>query len=75
MTEPSAKLAAAAFSRLSGQVDELLTRCRLLEAENASLREKQADLTTERAHLIEKHEQARSRVESMISRLKAMEAS
>jgi cell division protein ZapB len=34
-----------------------------------------ASLSTERAQLIEKNEQARARVEAMISRLKAMENS
>jgi len=55
------------------QVDELLRTCRQLREENASLRVRQGHLITERAELIEKTELARSRVESMISRLKSME--
>lgn len=55
------------------QVDELIHTCRRLREENASLRARQEILVGERAELIEKTELARSRVESMISRLKAME--
>ncbi|MDH3716239.1 MAG: TIGR02449 family protein, partial [Gammaproteobacteria bacterium] len=46
-----------------------------LKAENDSLRAQQQVLTTERAKLIEKNELARTRVEAMITRLKAMEMS
>ena len=55
------------------QVDELIRTCRRLREENASLRARQEILVGERAELIEKTELARSRVESMISRLKSME--
>jgi len=58
---------------LERQVDELIRACRLLREENASLRARQDILVVERAELIEKTELARSRVESMISRLKSME--
>ena len=58
---------------LERQVDELLRTCRRLSEENASLRTRQETLVAERAELIEKTELARSRVESMISRLKSME--
>ena len=58
---------------LERQVDELIRACRLLREENASLRARQEILVGERAELIEKTELARSRVESMISRLKSME--
>jgi len=44
-----------------------------LQDENRSLRDEQAGLRAERARLIEKTELARTRVESMISRLRAME--
>jgi len=58
---------------LERQVEELIRACRLLREENASLRARQDILVVERAELIEKTELARSRVESMISRLKSME--
>ncbi len=46
-----------------------------LAEENARLRGAHELLASERAHLLSKNEQARSRVESMIQRLKAMESS
>jgi cell division protein ZapB len=55
------------------QVTELFRICERLREENASLRARQETLVAERAELIEKTELARSRVESMISRLKSME--
>lgn len=60
---------------LERQVDELIQLCRRLQEENASLRTRQEALMTERGELIEKNEQARSRVEAMLSRLRAMEES
>ena len=58
---------------LERQVEELIRTCRRLREENTSLRARQDILVAERAELIEKTELARSRVESMISRLKSME--
>ena len=58
---------------IEAQVDELITNCRQLAEENQALRDQQANLMAERASLIEKSELARSRVEAMIARLKAME--
>lgn len=62
------------LNKLETQVDQLIKVCDDLKGENALLRERQSSLVTERASLIEKTEQARSKVESMITRLKAMEA-
>jgi len=58
---------------LERQVEELIRTCRRLRDENQSLRARQEILVAERAELIEKTELARSRVESMITRLKSME--
>jgi cell division protein ZapB len=58
---------------LERQVEELIRTCRQLRDENTSLRARQDHLVAERAELIEKTELARSRVESMITRLKSME--
>lgn len=58
---------------LENRVTELLRACDQLNAENRSLRERQDALVAERAVLIEKNELARTRVEAMINRLKAME--
>ena len=55
------------------QIDELIRNCDRLREENVSLRASQEHLVAERAELIEKTELARSRVESMVTRLKTME--
>lgn len=58
---------------LEVRVNELLRLCDNLREENRALRHQQDNLLAERSTLIEKSELARSRVESMIARLKAME--
>lgn len=60
--------------KLEVRVEELIRACAYLKEENKSLRLTQDNLVAERAALIEKTEQARTRVEAMISRLKAMES-
>ena len=61
------------INHLEARVDELIRSCAELREENRALRNQQDNLIAERASLIEKSELARSRVESMIARLKAME--
>lgn len=61
------------LDQLERQVEELIRTCTQLKEENQSLRVSQEHLVAERAELIEKAELARSRVEAMITRLKAME--
>ncbi len=63
----------ADLAALEMRVDKLLDRCEQLEEENRSLRVSQEQLVAERANLVAKNEQARSRVEAMISRLKSLE--
>ncbi len=63
------------FEVLEGRLLELMSLCSGLRVENQSLKEQQDSLIEERAKLIEKNEMARSKVEQMIVRLKAMEAS
>jgi cell division protein ZapB len=55
------------------RLGELFDRCEILSRENHALRQVQNSWTTERAKLIEKNELAKSKVESMISRLKSLE--
>lgn len=61
------------LKRLESQVDQLIRTIERLSEENRNLRGKQQELMSERAELIEKTELARSRVEAMISRLRAIE--
>lgn len=63
------------LSNLEARIDDLVRSVRELSEENAALRNQQSNLMAERAALIEKSELARSRVEAMIARLKAMEIS
>ena len=63
------------LARLEKRLDELLDICRQLQDENVSLRQRQDNLMGERAKLIQMNDQVRSRVEAMITRLKAMENS
>lgn len=72
-TEDQAALTELDLKRLEVRVDELIRTVSLLKQENSSLRSKQESLMAERADLIEKTELARTRVEAMITRLKAME--
>jgi len=62
------------FTRLETRMSDLIGLCSKLHLENQSLKHQQGTLVEERARLIEKNELARSKVEQMIQRLKAMEA-
>jgi cell division protein ZapB len=61
------------LQKLESRVDELIKAVERLQHENKTLRDSQTSLVSERAQLIEKTELARSKVESMIQRLKALE--
>lgn len=58
---------------LERKVTELIELCQVLARENRALRGQQSNWTVERAKLIEKNELAKSKVESMITRLKSLE--
>jgi cell division protein ZapB len=60
---------------LEAKIDALIQLCEQLAAENRTLRESQTSLISERAVLLEKNALARTRIETMIARLKSMEAS
>jgi cell division protein ZapB len=61
------------LARLEAQVETMLAVMSRLRKENRSLRAQQEQLIAERARLIEHSEQARTKVEAMVSRLKALE--
>lgn len=58
---------------LENKIESLIAYCEQLSRENKALRNQQGAWTTERANLIEKNELAKSKVESMIVRLKSLE--
>ena len=61
------------FKRLEIRIDELIQTCEQLKEENRLLKAQQQSYSSERAKLLDKQEEARHRVESMINRLKALE--
>ncbi|MDC3124581.1 TIGR02449 family protein [Gammaproteobacteria bacterium] len=58
---------------LERRVGELISLADQLSRENKALRTQQENWSVERAKLIEKNELAKSRVESMIGRLRSLE--
>jgi cell division protein ZapB len=60
---------------LETRMGELLSLVHRLSEENRTLRSRQELLATERTSLINRSDQVRTRVESMIARLKLMEHS
>ena len=71
----SGKLNEQVLNGLEIRVEELIRACEELKKENHLLKLQQDSYSTERATLIDKNEQARKRVEAMITRLKSMEVS
>jgi cell division protein ZapB len=61
------------LDRLEEQLRSLLHQCQQLREENHSLQTRQESLVAERASLVAKNDEARSKVEAMINRLKALE--
>ena len=58
---------------LEQKIDELISLCNQLNRENQTLKSDGASWHRERQELIDKNELARSKVESMINRLRTME--
>lgn len=61
------------LSQLHQRIEQLFELAQRLDDENRQLRSQQEQWQQERAALISKNDQARSRVEAMIQRLKALE--
>lgn len=61
------------LKKLDFRIDELIRAVERLKEENRSLQQKQDVLVSERAALVQKNELVRTRVEAMISRLRALE--
>ncbi|HYB34069.1 MAG TPA: TIGR02449 family protein [Steroidobacteraceae bacterium] len=59
--------------RLAKRIDELIALLEHLRDENRALRARHEALAGERAALMHKNEQVRTRVEAMIGRLKTLE--
>ena len=61
------------LDHLEEQVHSLLDQLDRLTKENHSLRVQQESQATERAGLLEKHDQVRNRVDAIVTRLKSLE--
>ncbi len=63
-----------AITTLENKLNQLIHLCDRLKLENDAYQEKESKWLRERTRLVEKNELARTRVESMISKLKNLEA-
>ncbi|MBF67757.1 MAG: TIGR02449 family protein [Gammaproteobacteria bacterium] len=61
------------FAELETKIDELIALVDVLEQKQAVMMAEKESLQAERTRLIEKNENARTKVEAMISRLKSLE--
>ena len=61
------------ISKLENRIDELITVCEQLKTENTALRARESSLVEEKQQLIKKADLARTRVEGILTRLRAME--
>jgi cell division protein ZapB len=61
------------LKELEHKIDELISLCKELNRENRALKAEVAGWRDERRDLMDKNELARSKVEAMIDRLRAME--
>ena len=61
------------FAELETKIDELIALVDVLEQKQAVIMAEKESLQAERTRLIEKNENARTKVEAMISRLKSLE--
>lgn len=61
------------LAKLASQIETLAEQVQQLSDENRSLKHHQAQWLNERANLVSKNDEARIRVEAMISRLKSLE--
>jgi len=61
------------LDRFEDKLNQLIRLCDQLKAENITLRARQASLLEERSELLGKNALAKSRVESILTRLKELE--
>lgn len=63
------------ISRFSDKVEQLIAYCERLEEDNARLAKSQEQLQSERSKLLQKNDLAKTKIEGMIGRLRALEQS
>jgi cell division protein ZapB len=62
------------FENLEQKLDSLIELCQQLKRENQILRERESVLSGERGKLMEQNEMARQKIETMINRLRTLNA-
>jgi cell division protein ZapB len=62
------------LEQLADRIEELISICEILREENRNLRIRLANAEANQQRLLENGEQTRRRIETMISRLKVLEA-
>ncbi len=65
----------AELEKLERQVEELIAVCQRLQGENKALKQNEARMSEAQTRMHDKMQTARSRIEAMIGRLKALERS
>lgn len=65
----------SSVSRFSNKVEQLIAYCQRLEEDKARLLKSQEQLQSERSKLLQKNDLAKTKIESMIGRLRALEQS
>lgn len=63
------------LKQLESRIDDLIDACERLKQENLSLRDDGDSMQSEHDELLEKTQQAKTRIKSMIERLKVLEHS
>ena len=71
-TDKLKQICANHLTNLESRLTDLLAHCEQLRLENQSLRAREQALLDERNSLIQKNEQARTRIEAMVMRLKGL---
>ena len=63
------------FDNLSGKIDDLIDLCEDMKRENQALKAHDNSWQSERKQLMDKNKQAKSKLESILVRLRAMDQS
>ncbi len=63
------------FDNLSAKVDDLIDLCAEMKRENQMLKDTQSSWNSERQQLMEKNQEAKTKLQSILDRLKAMDNS
>ncbi len=62
------------FDSLSAKVDDLIDLCAEMKRENQILKETQSSWNSERQRLIAKNQEAKTKLQSILDRLRAMDS-